>query len=168
MKTLSLYVVVLAAGLTLTSVAAGAPDAAKTRVGVVITTKGATLDWNTSGRGKFVLTPLKAGVLKRDSGTVTTVVNNGFAEGKVVVDQFESFKGKRGSLEIRSTITWVDAGNGYHRGSGTWKVMGHGTGQYAKVTGRGMRKDVWREGGRGPWSARRMGLLTRASVVVVP
>jgi hypothetical protein len=133
---------------------------------VVITTKGSYYDWNTSGRGKFVLTPLKAGVLKRDSGTVSATVNWG-VEGKVVTDHYERFKGKRGSLEIRSTMTWVDAGNGYHRGSGTWKVMGHGTGQYAKVTGRGMRKDVWREGGRGPWSARTMGLLTRLSVVVV-
>ena len=39
------------------------------------------------------------------------------------------------------------------------KVM-HGTGQYAKVTGRGMRSDVWRESGLGPWYARRVGLLT--------
>jgi len=156
------------AAVTLTSVAAAAPDAAKQRVGVVITTKGAYYDWNTSGRGKFVLTPLRAGALKRDSGTVSAQVNTWRLEGRVaVLDHFEGFKGKRGSLEIRSTIKWVDDGKGYHRGTGTWKVM-HGTGQYAKVTGRGMRRDVWREGGRGPWSARRMGLLTSPSVVVVP
>ena len=162
MKSFSLYVVVLAA-VTLTSVAAAAPDAAKQlkqRVAVAITTKGAYYDWNTSRRGKFVLTLLKAGALKRDSGTVSATVNTWRLEGKVaVLDHFEGFKGTRGSLVIRSTITWVDVGNGYHRGTGTWKVM-HGTGQYAKLTGRGMRKDVWREGGRGPWSARRVGLLT--------
>jgi hypothetical protein len=163
MKRFSLYVVALAAAVTLTSVAAAAPDAAKQLnlpVGVAITTKGAYYDWNTSGRGTFVLTPLRAGALKRDSGTVSATVNTWRLEGKVaILDHFEGFKGKRGSLVIRSTIKWVDAGNGQHRGTGTWKVM-HGTGQYAKVTGRGMRKDVWREGGRGPWSARRVGLLT--------
>ena len=163
MRRFSLHVVVLAAAVTLTSFAAAAPDAAKQlnlRVGVAITTKGATIDWNTSGRGTFVLTPLKTEFLKRDSGTVTVHVNTSSVDGRVwVSDHYEKFKGKRGSLEIRSRIKWVDAGNGYHRGTGTWKVM-HGTGQYAKVTGRGMRSDVWRESGLGPWSARRVGLLT--------
>ena len=57
MKRFSLHVVMLAAAVTLTSFAAAAPDAAKQlnlRVGVAITTKGATIDWNTSGRGTFV------------------------------------------------------------------------------------------------------------------
>jgi hypothetical protein len=69
----------------------------------------------------------------------------------------ETLKGKRGSLVIRSRIEYVDAGNGYHVGTGTWKVA-RGTGQYAQITGGGRRGDVYLD--RGPWSGRNEGFLT--------
>jgi hypothetical protein len=69
----------------------------------------------------------------------------------------ETFKGKRGTLVIRSRIEYLDAGNGYHVGAGTWKVV-RGTGQYARITGGGRRADVWLD--RGPWSGRNEGFLT--------
>jgi hypothetical protein len=68
---------VLAAAVTLTSVAAAGLDAAKQRVAINAKILPA---------GTFVLTPLRAGALKRDSGTVNgnwpnapgrTVVRNG-------------------------------------------------------------------------------------------
>ena len=69
----------------------------------------------------------------------------------------ETFKGKRGSLVIRSRIEYVDAGNRYHVGTGTWKVV-RGTGQYARINGGGRRGDVYLD--RGPWSGRNEGFLT--------
>jgi hypothetical protein len=55
--------VALAAAVTLTSVAAAGPDAAKQRV--AITSKGMA---NPTSSGTFVLEPLRAGALKPDSG----------------------------------------------------------------------------------------------------
>jgi hypothetical protein len=57
---------------------------------------------------------------------------------------------------IRYRSEYVDAGNGYHVGTGTWKVV-RGTGQYAKITGGGRSGNVWLEGG---WSSRDEGFLT--------
>jgi hypothetical protein len=54
----------------------------------------------------------------------------------------ETLKGKRGTLVIRSRIEYVDAGTGYHVGTGTWKVV-RGTGRYARITGGGRRGDVY-------------------------
>jgi hypothetical protein len=158
MKALLALVVALAA-VTLTSVAAAGPDAAKQRVALM--TKGMA---NASSPAVFVLTPLQAGALKRDSGT--TGVEGSLPPERVVVREgqrvaiydpiVETLKGKRGSLVIRSRIEYVDAGNGYHVGTGTWKVV-RGTGQYAQVTGGGRRGDVYLD--RGPWSGRNEGFL---------
>ncbi len=57
---------VLAAAVTLASVAAAGPAAAKQRVS--ITSKG----FGTPS-GRFVFTPLQAGALRRDSGTENSV-----------------------------------------------------------------------------------------------
>ena len=54
----------LVAAVTLTSVAAAGPDAAKQRVAISM---------KDPGNGTFVLTPLQPGTLKRDSGTVSIV-----------------------------------------------------------------------------------------------
>ena len=51
---------------------------------------------------------------------------------------------------------YVDGGNGYHVGIGTWKVV-RGTGQYAQITGGGRSGTVWLD--RGPWSFRSEGFL---------
>jgi hypothetical protein len=157
MKVRYAVLVVLAAAVALTSVAAAGPDAAKQRV--AITAKGVA---NPASFGKFVLTPLQAGALKPDSGTETSSVSSErvvMREGQEVkiVNWVTTCKGKRGSFVIRVRLEQVEAGNGYHVGTGTWKVV-RGTGQYAQVTGGGGVGNVWREGGS--WSERREGFLT--------
>jgi hypothetical protein len=65
MKTFSLCAAVVAAAVTLTSAAAAGPEAARQRVAIdmKICSPG-------KSQGTFVLTPLQAGPLKRDSGTI--------------------------------------------------------------------------------------------------
>ena len=157
MRTRRAVLVALAAAATLTSVAAAAPDATKQRV--AITTNGVE---NTPG--KFVLTPLQAGALKRDSGTESAVYSSRVVmrEGqRVTIDSgVDTLKGKRGSLTLRFRIEWVQAGNGYYVGTGTWKVD-RGTGDYSRVTGGGRGGHVFRDRGPGPWSGGLDGFLTR-------
>ena len=159
MKARYAVLVALAAAVTLTSVAAAGPDAAKQRV--AISMKGLE-------NGTFVLTPLQAGTLKRDSGTVSGV----FKESGTVMREGQridvyrntyTLKGKRGGLSIRERAEFVSVSNekvpGFDFtpgvGIGTWKVTG-GTGAYAKVTGGG------RSGMQGhPWLVRQEGFLTR-------
>jgi hypothetical protein len=125
---------------------------------VAITSKGVA---NPTSFGKFVLTPLQAGALKPDSGTETAVWNERVVmrEGQRVeiVDWTTTLKGKRGSFVIRARIEHVEAGNGYHVGTGTWKFL-RGTGRYAQITGGGRVGNVWLDGG--PWSERPEGFLT--------
>lgn len=95
-----------------------------------------------TGVARFVLTPLEAGALKRDSGTGSAVLS----EERVVIREGQrvalhgsvlgTFKGRRGTVVIRSRIEYVDAGSGYHVGIGTWKVV-RGTRRYARLTGGG-------------------------------
>jgi hypothetical protein len=159
MNTPQPIVLALAAAIALTSVAAAGPDAAKQRVAIV--TKGVA---NSSSPSRFVLTPLQAGALKRDSGTTEAslpgerVVMRAGQKVSIYEPIVETLKGKRGTLVIRSRIEYVDAGNGYHVGTGTWKVV-RGTGHYARVIGSGRRGDVWLD--RGPWSGNNEGFLTR-------
>ena len=151
--------VLLAAAVTLTSAAAAGPHAAKQRVAINL---------KDPDNGTFVLTPLRAGALKRDSGTVSLVYNDPttvMREGQRI-DVYRNtytLKGKRGSLSIRERTEFVSVSNekvsGFDFtpgvGIGTWKVVG-GTGAYAKVTGGG------RSGHQGhPWLVRQEGFLTR-------
>jgi hypothetical protein len=157
MKARVVALVVLAAAVTLSSVAAAGPDAAKQRV--VITSQAS----RTTQTPPFVLTPLQAGGLKRDSGTQTAgspSVRTAMRGGQRVeiYDIVGTLKGKRGNLVIQYRTEYVDGGNGYHVGTGTWKVL-RGTGQYAQVTGGGRSGTVWLD--RGPWSSRSEGFLTR-------
>jgi hypothetical protein len=132
--------------------------AAKQRVAIV--TKGAQ---NDPGSAVFELTPLQAGVLKRDSGTETSsftrhvAMRNG--QRVVVSDGVETLQGDRGALKVRFRIEWVGAGNSYRVGTGTWNVV-RGTGHYADITGGGRRGDIWLKGGPGPWSGRAEGFVT--------
>jgi hypothetical protein len=150
--------VALAAAVMLTSVAAAGSEAAKQRVAISM---------KSPDNGTFVLTPLQAGKLKRDSGTVTLVSNDPtivMREGQRI-DVYRNtytLKGKRGSLSIRERAEFVSVSNekvpGFDFtpgvGIGTWKVVG-GAGSYAKVTGGG------RSGIQGhPWLVRQEGLLT--------
>ena len=148
--------VALMAAVTLTSVAAAGPDAAKQRV--MITTQAAT----TTEVSPFVLTPLQAGTIKPDSGKWITVIPSErvvIREGQQVsiYDGPATFKGKRGTLVVRYRSEWVDAGNGYHVAAETWKVV-RGTGQYAGITGGGRGGSVYLD--RGPWSTQVEGFVT--------
>jgi len=158
MKVRHAVLVALAAAVTLTSAAAAGPDAAKQRV--ALASHGAGANPNAA---KFALTPLQAGTLKRDSGTGSAVLSDErvvMREGQrvAIYDSIvETFKGKLGTLVIRSRIEYVEAGSGYHVGTGTWKVV-RGTGQYARIAGGGRRGDVYLDSG--PWSGRNEGFLT--------
>jgi hypothetical protein len=140
MKARYIVLAVLAAAVTSTSVAAAGPEAAKQRV--AITSKGVL---NATAFGKFVFTPLQAGVLQRDTGTETSqwservVLRAG--HGVRVQNNVTTREGKRGSFVVRSRIEYVDAGNGYLAGTNTWKFV-RGTGQYAQITGGGRDGDV--------------------------
>jgi hypothetical protein len=156
MKARQAVLVTLAAAVTLTSVAAAGPDSAKQRVAITSQAAAATLV------SPVVLTPLQAGPLKRDSGTLTASLSPErvvMRQGQRVetYDGLATLKGKRGSLVIRYRAEYVEAGNGYHVGTGTWKVV-RGTGQYAQITGGGRSGNVWLD--RGPWSSRDEGVLT--------
>lgn len=69
MKAIQAILVALVAAIILTSVAAAGPEAAKQRV---VITSGAS---QTTQVAPFVLTPLQAGALKRDSGTLTATAS---------------------------------------------------------------------------------------------
>jgi len=162
MKARLAVLVALAAAITLTSVAAAGPDAAKQRV--AITMKGLP-------NGRFVLEPMQAGALESDSGTVSPVIANYVP--RVVMregQRVEIYKpvvwqlvGKRGTLTIREPRNeWVDAGadlGGPEIGTGTWKVV-RGTGQYAQIAGGGRSAHAGLSGGTSPWFARQEGFLT--------
>ena len=145
---------VLVSAVTLTSVAAAGPAAAKQRVAI---------ETKILPEGTFVLTPLRAGVLKRDSGTVTgnwrsitgrDVTRNG--QRVTIYNGLWTFTGKRGTLRIRERNEWVDVGYDDGVAIGIWKVV-RGTGQYARVAGSGGSGHA----GLGrTWYARYEGFLT--------
>jgi hypothetical protein len=157
MKARLATLVALVAAVTLTSVAAAGPDAAKQRV--AFTTQAA----ETTNVSPFVLTPLQAGALKRDSGTLTAGSPPGrdvmrAGQSVTIYDSAGTFKGKLGSLVIRNRSEWIEAGNGYHVATDTWKVV-RGTGLYAGVTGGGRGGSVWLER-TDHWSSHGEGFLT--------
>ena len=157
MKARHAMLVALAAAVTLASVAAAGPDAAKQRVAISMK----------MGNGTFVLTPKQPGTLKRDSGTVRVVSSQEpdvMRQGQNVSIYRNTYtlKGKRGTMSIRERTEFVEVSNekvaGFDFtpgvGIGTWKVVS-GTGAYAKITGGG------RSGHQGhPWLAQQEGFLT--------
>lgn len=158
MKVAQLALVALAATATLTSVAGGSPDAARQRVSITM---------QDLPNGKFVLDPLQAGRLKRDSGTTSVV----YKRLSVVIREGQrvevyrlifTLTGKRGSITTRERTEWVDAG-GPFIGNGTWKIVS-GTGQYAGVSGGGRTASAGLDRGTGAWFVREEGLLGCASV----
>jgi hypothetical protein len=160
MKARHAVLAALAAAVTLTSVAAAGPDAAKQRVAISM---------KDLANGTFVLTPLQSGPLKRDSGTVRlvytdepAVMRNG--QKVYIYRNTYTFKGKRGTLTIRERNEWVDVSNenapGFDFppgvGIGVWKVVG-GTSRYARIAGGGRSAHA---GMGAQWLARQEGFLT--------
>jgi hypothetical protein len=153
-KALHIVLVTIVAAVTLTSVAAAGPDAAKQRVAITM---------KNLPNGKFVLEPLQAGTLERDSGTTSVVykrVNVVIREGQTVDNYRSTFtlEGKRGILTIREQIEWVYAG-GPFIGLGTWKVV-RGTGEYAQISGGGRTAGAGLNHGNGAWTVHEEGFLT--------
>ena len=146
-----IVVAVLAAAVTLTSVASAGPTAAKQRVAINTTILPG---------GTFVLTP-RAGALKRDSGAVDE--GKTISERNRVTTGLWMFTGKRGDLVFRERREWVDLGSDVNRDGfrdvvalGTWKAV-RGTGQYAGVAGGGRSAHL---GLGSRWVARFEGFLT--------
>jgi len=144
------------AAAALASLAAAGPGVAKQRVSFAI--RG-----DTGPNGTFVLTPLQAGALKRDSGSAAVAITG----PRVVVldgqkiEKYAStwtFTGKRGTLTTRERLDWIDTGDSFI-GVGTWKVV-RGTGKYAGVTGKGRSAHVGHNHGNGAWIIRHDGFLT--------
>jgi hypothetical protein len=158
MKVQQAMLVALVAAVAVTTVAAADSDAAKQRV--AITTQAN----RTTTVSKAVLTPLQAGALESDSGSL---VGESQPSHKVVMRDGQiveiygsvaSFKGKRGRIVMRIRQEYIEAGNGYHPATGTWKVV-RGTGDYEGVTGGGRFGHVWLEW-NDHWSSRLEGFLT--------
>jgi hypothetical protein len=140
MKIRHTVLVALATAVTLTSVAAAGPEAAKQRVAITVTMLG----------GKAVLEPLQKGALVRSAGTFggswsqtpdRTVMRDG--QEVDIHSATWTFTGKRGTLVFRERSEWTDLGHDLNRdgfedgiGVGTWKVV-RGTGLYAGITGGG-------------------------------
>jgi hypothetical protein len=106
---------------------------------------------------EFAMRPLKPGAVKRDSGVRTAccwtqrfVVRDG--QKIEVNDPLVTFTGKRGTFTYRARILWLDAGNGYTIGTGTWKLV-EGTGAYAHFKGHGRLAIDWPQGGETSWQA---------------
>lgn len=154
-----LALVVLAVGVTLTSVAAAGPEAAKQRVAI-----------DMEGGQRFTLYPLQVGALKRDAGPATADPQSGrsfMRQGQQIsiVNLTYTLSGKQGNVTIQERNEWVDVSQKNARGFdyrpgvaiGTWKVIG-GTGAYAKVVGGGRSAHA----GMGKqWFIRLEGYLTR-------
>jgi hypothetical protein len=155
MKGRVVALVALSAAVTLTSVAAATPAAAKQRV---------VINMKIYPQKTFKLTALTAGPLLLDSGTISsnwtsTPGRSVMRDGQKVTiynGAVTTLTGKRGTLTIRDRNEWVNVGNGDSIGIGTWKVV-RGTGQYAGIVGKGRNGHA---GLGSPWYARYEGFLS--------
>jgi hypothetical protein len=162
MKGRLITLVALATAVTMTAVAAAGRDAAKQRVAI---------DMKLWPQKTFVLIPLQAGPLKRDTGTLShnflsITPRDVMRDGQKVTiydGGVATLTGKRGTLTTRERTEWVHLerdGNGDGENDtiaiGTWKVV-RGTGQYAGIAGKGRNGHI---GLGSPWYARYEGVLT--------
>jgi hypothetical protein len=91
--------------------------------------------------GSFVLTPLRPGAIKADTGSASfccwtrrKTMRNG--EAIEIDDPRMTLTGKRGTLVARNRVGFVDIPDRWSVFTGTWKVIS-GTGQYAGLAGGG-------------------------------
>ena len=118
-----------AAAVTVAAVAAAGPVAAPQRIAI--------LEHNDS----FVLTPLTAGAIKRDSGTrISCCWTRRFIKRDgmsiEVNDPQLLFTGAHGTFVFHNRIEWGDLPDGWFVFTGSWKFV-RGTGVYAGLSGRG-------------------------------
>jgi hypothetical protein len=128
MKTAPLIVIVVA-GLVLSSAASAGPSSSRQRIAIV------------HNGSSFVVSPLTSGSVERDAGIATFccwsdrhVIRDG--EAVELNDPQMTLIGKLGTLVARNRIGWVDISNGWSIFTGTWQVV-RGTGQYAGLAGGG-------------------------------
>jgi hypothetical protein len=137
-RVVTLCLVASAAAATAFAVAtdeAGGATAAKRRVAIEVVFNGELELF-----GRFVLTSPRSiwGDVGKVSGPPRTFVARGTRAGQ----DWERYritltlKGTEGTLELRSTTTFVSAGKRYQVFTGTWKTIG-GTGAYAGAVGGG-------------------------------
>jgi hypothetical protein len=95
----------------------------------------------------FVLTPLTSGPVARDSGTASAccwsqrfIRRDG--QSIEIDNPLKTYAGKQGTFTMRLVIEWIDAGNGYTIGTGTWKIVS-GTGTYRHLEGNGRIAVSW-------------------------
>ena len=100
MKVRYAALVTLAMAVTLTSVAAAGPAATKQRVAINMTFH----------RSTFVLTPLQAGAVKSDSGTITDKAPNAHCRKVIRDGQEEMWKGGRWTLTGKRGTLTIDHG----------------------------------------------------------
>lgn len=145
--------VALAAAVTLTSVAAAGPDAAKQPVAITVKGRGVAGDAN----GTFTL----AGAAS-DSGT-SHAIGNTVSHGSGELD------GKKGHLSLWWSGSFVAVNASTYVTTGTWRLTGN-TGNYKTWTGGGTFISVDRHtpspdnhtpSGIGSYEARFDGLVTR-------
>lgn len=160
MRARYIVLAVLAATVTLTSIASAAPTAARQRVAI---------NMKLIPESTFALIPLQPGALKRDSGSIRgssnwlqvgcpTVIREGQKVWTCSAVTW-TLTGKRGTLTIRERNEWVDPGNpesGCHIAFGTWKVV-RGTGQYRGLAGGGRSAN---EAHCDEWYARQEGFVS--------
>lgn len=128
----------IVAAVILTAVATASPAGSKQRI-LITTPKG-------NGHA-FVLAPLTAGPLARDSGTASAccwterfIKRDG--QSIEIDNPLKTYVGKHGTFTTRLVIEWVDAGHGQVIGTGTWKIV-RGTGAYAHLEGNGRLAVLW-------------------------
>lgn len=127
-KLTAIAAVTAAAAVLLTAVASAGSAAEKQRVTIQV-------------KDGFVLTPLTAGAIKRDTGTSSfccwtqrSITRDG--QTVEINNPQMTLTGKRGTLVVRNQIGWIDVPDGFAVFTGTWKVIS-GTGAYAGLAGGG-------------------------------
>jgi hypothetical protein len=131
-RTLTALAILVATAVTLAAVAAAGPVASKQRVAIQVTG---------GANEPFVLTPLTAGAIKRDTGVASFCCwsSHRIMRAGQAIDLNNpqmTLTGKRGTLIVRNQIGWVDIPDGWAVFTGTWKVI-RGTGDYAGLSGGG-------------------------------